>query len=102
VCTVIETKHIKEFPKLEDFIKYCGKGTIFSKGELEQLWTSKKYPHILKMLYNISLPKRIVRHDLIQKEVISRDDYAGFITLTDTQFEKIIELGEVNESFIIN
>lgn len=102
MCTVIETKHIKEFAKLEDFIKYCGKGTIFSRGELEQLWSSKKYPHIIKMLYNISLPKRIVRHDLIEKEVISRNDYAGFITLTDMQFEKIIELGEVNESFIIN
>lgn len=102
VCTVIETGNVKEFESLEDFIKYCGKGTIFSSGELEQLWTTKKYPHIIKMLYNISLPKRIVRHDLIQNNVMRRNEYAGFITLTDLQFEKIIELGEVNESFIIN
>lgn len=102
VCTVIETNNIQKFEKIEDFIKYCGKGTIFSRGELEYLWVLKKYPHIIKMLYNISLPKRIVRHDLIQNEVLGRNEYAGFVPLTDIHFKKIIELGEVNESFIIN
>jgi len=102
VCTVLETKNIRTFKTREEFITYCGKGTIFSEGELNQFWETKKYPHIIKMLYNISLPKRIVRHDLIKHEVINRNDYAGFIHLSDEQFEKIIELGEVNESFIIN
>jgi len=102
VCTVVETRNINEFDTLEEFIKYCGKGTIFKEGELNYFWSKKMYPHIVKMLYSISLPKRIVRHDLLEKEVISRSDYVGFLPLTDSQFEKIIELGEVNESFIIN
>ncbi|MFP8645014.1 hypothetical protein ACLHWY_26040 [Priestia aryabhattai] len=102
VCTVLEKKNIRDFNNIEDFIRYCGKGTIFSKSELTRLWNSKRYPHILKMLYNISLPKRIVRHDLIVEGVIDREAYAGFVHLTDKQFEKVIELGEVNESFVIN
>ncbi|WP_141604479.1 hypothetical protein [Terrilactibacillus laevilacticus] len=102
VCTVIDTKNINEFDNYDDFIKYCGKGTIFTKGELSTLWCNKRYPHIIKMLYNISLPKRIVRHVLIEKSIINRNDYAGFIPLSDKQFKKILELGEVNESFIIN
>ena len=102
VCTVLETRNIREFNEREDFLKYCGKGTIFSEGELNQFWTTKKYPHIIKMLYNISLPKRIVRHDLIEQEVFGRKDYVGFLPLTNARFEKIIELGEVNESFIID
>lgn len=102
VCTVIDTKNINEFNNYDDFIKYCGKGTIFTEGELSTLWRNKKYPYIIKMLYNISLPKRIVRHELIEKSVISRSDYAGFIPLSDQQFKKVLELGEVNESFIIN
>lgn len=102
ICTVIDTKNINEFNHYDDFIKYCGKGTIFTKGELSTLWQNKRYPYIIKMLYNISLPKRIVRHNLIEKSVISRSDYAGFIPLSDQQFKKILELGEVNESFIIN
>lgn len=102
ICTVIDTKNIRDFNDFNDFIKYCGKGTIFSDGELSSLWRNRRYPYIIKMLYNISLPKRIVRHDLIEKSVINRSDYAGFVPLSDSQFEKIIELGEVNESFIIN
>ncbi|PEA54517.1 hypothetical protein CON64_12485 [Bacillus pseudomycoides] len=102
VCTVVERRNIREFDTIEDFTKYCGKGTIFSRGELEELWSLKKYPHIIKMLYNISLSKRIVRHDLIEEGIIDRKDYAGFIPLTNLQFEKILELGEVNESFIID
>ncbi|MED3101486.1 hypothetical protein BTT_40150 [Bacillus thuringiensis serovar morrisoni str. 4AA1] len=102
ICTVVERKHISEFNNIEEFIKYCGKGTIFNGLELEELWQFKKYPHIIKMLYNISLPKRVVRNELIEKGVIRSTDYAGFIPLTSSQFEKILELGEVNESFIID
>lgn len=102
VCTVIERRNIREFNSVEDFIEYCGKGTIFSEGELINFWNTRRYPHIVKMLYNISLPKRIVRHNLIQQGIMNREDYAGFMQLEDTQFDKIIELGEVNESFIID
>ncbi|MFJ7939185.1 hypothetical protein ACIQYG_11820 [Peribacillus sp. NPDC096622] len=102
ICSVLDTKNINEFRDLEDLIRYCGKGTVFSKGELALFWKTKKYPHIIKMLYNISLPKRVVRHKLIEEGVINRGDYPGFVPLEDTHFKKIIELGEVNESFIIN
>ncbi|MEK4395847.1 hypothetical protein [Bacillus sp. FSL K6-2860] len=102
VCSVVDTRNINEFHTKEEFIKYCGKGTIFNTGELNYFWSTKRYPYIVKMLYNISLPKRIIRRELIENQVINRSDYAGFLPLTNSQFEKIIELGEVNESFIIN
>lgn len=102
ICTVIDTKHISNFNSYEDLKEYCGKGTIFTEMELLNLWKNRKYPHIIKMLYNISLPKRIVRNKLIENQVIDRNDYAGFMHLSDLQFKKILELGEVDESFIIN
>ncbi|MCK8098936.1 hypothetical protein MTN95_05980 [Bacillus sp. 2CMS4F] len=102
ICTVIENRNIHEFNTMEEFISYCGKGTIFSKEDLEKFWYTKKYPYIIKMLYNISLPKRIIRHHLITNGIIERNAYAGFIKLTDQAFEKILKLGEINESFIIN
>ncbi|MFP7277312.1 hypothetical protein SFC17_20575 [Bacillus paralicheniformis] len=102
VCTVLDKKNINQFSSFDEFIKYCGKGTIFSEDELTTFWKTKKFPYIIKMVYNISLPKRIVRHDLIETVGIERERYFGFIPLSDIQFEKILELGEVNESFIIN
>lgn len=102
VCTAVENRNIEEFISYEDFVEFCGKGTIFSKTQLKKFWVSKEYPYILKMIYNVPLTKRIIRKKLIEDVGIDRKAYAGFISLTNDQAKKILELGEVNESFIIN
>ncbi|MBY7736699.1 hypothetical protein MMB75_07325 [Paenibacillus sp. P2(2022)] len=102
ICTVAETRRIESFSTIEDFIKYCGKGVVFDRKELVSFWRTKQYPHIIKMLYNFSLNKRIIRKKLIEEVGLERDAYAGFMQLTDNQFNKIMELGETDESFIID
>ncbi|EMF0421408.1 hypothetical protein IL099_002329 [Enterococcus hirae] len=101
ICSVVEVKHLYDFT-LEEFLKYCGKGSIFPTNELIRLWNSKKYPYIIKMLYNVPLKKRITRHDLIEKVGIKRESYFGCLKLTDEEFNKILEIGEVDEGFIID
>lgn len=102
LCTVVDMKHISYFDSLEDFLLYCGKGTIFSKEQLIEFWRSKFYPYIIKMLYNVPLNKRIIRKELIEEVGISRSSYAGYMVLTSDQFNRILEVGGVDESFIIN
>ncbi|MEC0329187.1 hypothetical protein GNQ08_23630 [Paenibacillus macerans] len=102
ICTVVETRRIESFNSFDDLIKYCGKGTVFEHRELISFWSTKKYPNIIKMLYNVSLNKRIIRKELIEEVGIDRNTYAGCLQLTDDQFKKIIELGDVNENLIIN
>lgn len=102
ICTVLEVKNISEFSTQEEFLRYCGKGTIFSRMELISFWNTKRYPYIIKMLYNVPLQRRIIRKYLIERVGLNRDDYFGYLPLTDNQFNKILELGVVNESFIIN
>ena len=102
ICTVVEVKHIQGFDTFESFIAYCGKGTIFSFQELSYFWSSRKYPFIIKMLYNVPLEKRITRNKLIEEIGLNRDSYFGCMSLTDNQFREIIEIGEINESFVID
>ncbi|MGD9678712.1 MAG: hypothetical protein AB7V16_10265 [Vulcanibacillus sp.] len=102
VCTMIEKKHISEFTSLVSFIDYCGKGTVFTKDELTGFWHTKSYPYIIKMLYNFAFPKRIIRKELIEKVGIDRQQHIMVNPLSDKEFKKIIELGEVNEGYIIN
>ena len=102
ICTVVEVISIYDFVSIEDFLQYCGKGTIFTQNELINFWNTKHYPYIIKMLYNLPLERRIVRRDLIGQVGLDRDDYFGYLTLTDNQFYNILEMGEINESFIIN
>lgn len=102
ICTVIETRNIDSFHSLKEFLTYCGKGTIFTQSELVDFWNNKRYPYIIKMLYNAPLQKRIIRKNLIEQVGLNRNDYFGYLALTDSQFYKILEMGEINESFIIN
>lgn len=102
ICTITDLKNIEDFNTEKDFLTYIGGNSIFTKQELKCFWKTKKYPFIIKMLYNIPLSKRIIRKDLIEKVGISEREYFGCLSLTNEQFDKILEIGEVSESFIIN
>ena len=102
ICTVVEVIDISDFESLNDFLKYCEKGSIFTQRELSAFWENKRYPYIIKMLYNAPLQRRIIRKELINQVGLNRDDYFGYLALTDNQFCKILRMGEINESFIIN
>lgn len=101
ICTVVEVKNIDMFSNVEEFLKYCLRGSVFSRDDLVNYYITKKYPYIIKMLYNIPLRKRVIRKDLIEKVGIARKAYWGCLELTDEQFQKIIELGEIDEGVIV-
>ncbi|SDG15665.1 EVE domain-containing protein [Facklamia miroungae] len=102
ICSVIEVKNIDEFKDITEFSKFCGKGSIFSESELSNMWVNKKYPYVIKMLYNVPLRKRITRHDLIEVIGLNRQAYFGCLKISDHEFDKILEIGEVDEGFIID
>lgn len=102
VCVVEEIQHINNFSNYGEFYNYCRKHSVFTDSELEEFWRTKKYKYLIKMLYNIALNKRPIRKDLIEIVGLNRTDRWVSVDLTDKQFEKILELGEVDESFIIN
>lgn len=102
ICSVIEVKKIHEFKDVTEFLAYCGKGSIFSEIQLRNMWRTKRYPYIIKMLYNVPLRKRITRHDLIEVVGLNRQAYFGCLQISDAEFNKILEIGEVDEGFIID
>ena len=53
------------------------------------------------MLYNIALPKRIVRHDLINNIGLDRNEYWGFFQLSDDQFDAILKRSQTNLDYFI-
>lgn len=101
VCTVVDTCNIYEFETFEKFKEYIGYGTIFNEKELKNLYDYKKYPYVIKMIYNFPLNRRITNGNLKDELGISLD-YWGCAHLTDQQFENILKYGDVNENFIIN
>lgn len=104
VCVVESVRKIDDFNDEESFVSYCGKFSVFNEKELREFYKNKKYPYVLRFTYNLALPKRPNRGKLI--EDVGLNGTAGYrwshFELTDRQFNEIIELGKVNESFIIN
>ena len=102
VCVVEEYRNIGEFPTLDSFLTYAGSYSVFSTEELSYFYRSKRYPHIIRFTYNTAMTKRVIRDRLINEVGLSERAYWGAMKLTDSQFNHILNLGEVDASFIIN
>lgn len=102
ICVVEEVKNINDFGCYNEFYDYCSKHSVFTDKELQTFWKTKKYPYLIKMLYNIALDRRPIRKKLIEEVGLSRGERWVAVSLTDSQLKKILELGEINESFIID
>ncbi|WP_338946728.1 EVE domain-containing protein [Fusobacterium canifelinum] len=95
ICSVITVKDISSFKNMSEFLDFCKKRTIFTEIELKSFWNTKKYPYLIIFQYNLALPKRIIRKKLIEEIKIPRNLRLTFLEITDEQFNKILELGEV-------
>lgn len=102
ICVVEEVRNINDFKTLEDFLKYTLSYSVFSEEELIGFFKSKKYPIIIRFTYNIALNKRIIRKSLIEDIGIIRNQYWGFIKLTEQQYRDILSRGEVSENLAIH
>lgn len=101
VCVVEEYRNINSFRDYAEFERYCAPYSVFSQEELQRFWRVREYPHVLRFSYNIALPKRIIRKDLLEQVGLSEGEYFGFMPLTHQQAYHILKLGQVNESFVI-
>jgi hypothetical protein len=102
LCVVEEFRDIRSFSSLQEFLQYSSSYSIFSVGELTDMWRTKKYPYIVKFLYNVSLSHRLNRKELLEKVGLDENSYFGFMCITDEQFRKICSIGKVNGRLIIN
>lgn len=102
LCVVEDVRNINSFATEQEFIKYCARYSVFSEEELRDFYKTKRYPYIISFTYNLALPKRINRAKLISDVGLNGQNRWSVVELTDNQFNKIVELGEVDESIIVN
>lgn len=102
VCVIEEYNNICSFSSKEEFLSYCSPYSVFTVRELEQFWTSRRYPHILRFTYNFALPKRVTRGKMIEEIGFGSDNYWGFMKLSNKQFRAILSEGKLNESLVLN
>lgn len=53
------------------------------------------------MVYNIAFTKKVINKTMIE-QVGLHPNYWGFFKLTNEQFDKLLDLGEIDEHYIID
>ena len=101
VCTVCEVKTYRDFENEEEFIKYTNRYSVFKEHELRRWYKYKNNFIVIKMVYNIAFTKKVINM-VMKEQVCLNPKYWGFFKLTDAQFDKLLELGEIDERYIID
>ncbi|MBB4010364.1 GNAT family N-acetyltransferase [Allorhizobium taibaishanense] len=102
VGIVEELRLIDSFATESDFLAYALPYSVFTEAELRNFWRNRRYPKIVRFTYNISFKKRPNRKTLIDDVGIDRNAYPGFMELSKRQLLKIMELGNVDKSVVID
>lgn len=102
IAVVEEYRNINSFTNQDDFLTYCKPHSVFSEDELRSYWRQRRYPHIVKMIYNIALAKRVTRGKMLEELGFSADQRWSFFEITRSQFDAVLSAGEINENLIIN
>ncbi|EEX49576.1 GNAT family N-acetyltransferase [Pasteurella dagmatis] len=102
VCVVEDVRHISEFQTEDSYIRYCSRFSVFNADELSRFYKEKRYPYIIRFTYNMALPKRINRKQLLDNGIIGDQTRTVLKQISNEQFSKILRLSQANESFIID
>jgi hypothetical protein len=102
VCVVEEAKSRKDFPTVDDFIKFAVPHSIFSEAELRARYADGERLYALRMTYNAAFGKRTTRGTLLDDVGISEHPRWDLRPLTRGQFNRILQLGKVNENLIVD
>ncbi|RED83277.1 N-acetyltransferase [Cohnella phaseoli] len=101
ICVVEEVKYKKNFIDVGAFLDYCEKYSVYTKEELQGIYFENQRHHVIKMVYNIALRKKLTRGQLIEQLGIESDRWT-FFELTDNQFDSILQVGDAHESLVID
>ena len=90
-----------DFADEDAFVKYTNRYSVFGEEELRGWYKNKDYFTVIKMVYNIAFTKKVI-NKVMKERVGLNPRYWGFFRLTDAQFDKLLELGEINERYIVD
>jgi hypothetical protein len=102
VGVVEEARKIGSFATEKAFLDYVRPYSVFEKSELSERFAKKRHI-VIKFTYNIALPKRLIRKVLLEDVGLPDGGRRwDFMRLSKGQFDAIINLGKVNENYLIN
>lgn len=102
VCVVEETYSRKHFKDANAFVSFAKDHSVFSEQQLRDRYDDGRPLYVAKLTYNTAFSKRPNRAALLDVVGITVQPKWDLRALSDAQFSSILDLGEVDESLIVN
>jgi hypothetical protein len=102
ICVVQDTFKKQRYHDEDDFVLEIKEHSVFSDAQLKERYRKSRRLQVVFMTYNAVLPKQVRRAILLDTVGISHAPRWDLRELTDTQFKRIIELGGLDESLIVD
>ena len=83
-------------------LRYANKYSVFTERDLRDWYNRRSDFIVIKMLYNLAFQKKVIRKDIIDYAGLSSDERWGFVSLSDEQFNQILNLGDADGRYFIN
>jgi predicted nucleic acid-binding protein len=97
---------ITNIPDAETFIELCRRRSVFSDEELRGHWDyyPNLHPFIVNFLYVLSFTEgnRLNRKALLDLNIISNEPPRGFVRLSDTAFQSLMEHSHADQRVIVD
>lgn len=101
VCVLEEIKKKGDFKNLDSFLSYAKAHSVFDEKELTDWYNTRSQIFVIRMTYNVAFNKKVTNKQL-QDDLAIKPEYWGFFSLSDDQFNGLLEKGEVYENIVIN
>jgi hypothetical protein len=102
VCVVEEVKQRRDFTNIDAFLAYTKPRSVFSEAELREKFLTEGRLAVAKLTYNAAFGRRIIRGRLLDDGLINARQRTDFLELGRAEFDRILELGEVNARLVID
>jgi L-amino acid N-acyltransferase YncA len=102
VCVVEDVCSRKQLITADALVAFAEEHSVFDEDELRDLFAASKRLYAVRMTYNLALPKRPNREALLEDVGVSEQPRWQLRELSKAQFQRIIELGEVDEGLIVD
>ncbi|MFV0349075.1 MAG: hypothetical protein ACK5JO_10850 [Halodesulfovibrio sp.] len=101
LCVVSDNVRIGSYKSFDDFKNEAVRYSVFTEHDLHSYYNAKPNGRLIKMTYNVALPKRLNMKSLVEDVGMRRSDYWGFREITKEQFQTILELSNVPMSAVL-
>ena len=102
LCMVLDAKPVSAFSSASEFVHELLPYSVFTQKELLGFYNQgNKNMVAIKMLYNVALPKRPIRKELIEEGIIEREVRPTFLSISKQQLQTLINIGGVYEGIVI-